>query len=153
VEWSAFRTCQDEYSLLVRDVERELIPAMQRYGLGLLPYFPLAAGLLTGKYRRGSAAPPNARLTAANRLSVRYMTPSNWAVVEQLERFCAERGRTLLELAFSWLLARPIVCSIIAGVTRPEQVTMNVRASAWAITPEENAEIDRLCESENGSGT
>ncbi|MGZ8230466.1 MAG: aldo/keto reductase [Burkholderiales bacterium] len=139
-----FSTCQNEYSLLVRDVECELIPAMQRYGLGLLPYFPLAAGLLTGKYKKGSAAPEGARLTATNRLSGRYMTEANWDAIARLERFCAERGHTLLELAFSWLLAQPVVCSVIAGASSVEQLKLNVRASEWTITPEEKAVIDRL---------
>jgi aryl-alcohol dehydrogenase-like predicted oxidoreductase len=139
-----FSTCQNEYSLLVRDVERELIPAMQRYGLGLLPYFPLAAGLLTGKYKKGTAAPEGARLTATNRLSGRYMSDANWDAIARLERFCAERGHTVLELAFGWLLAQPVVCSVIAGASNAEQLKLNVHASEWTITPEEKAEIDRL---------
>jgi aryl-alcohol dehydrogenase-like predicted oxidoreductase len=137
-------SCQDEYSLLVRDIERELVPAMQAYGLGLLPYFPLASGLLTGKYRRGHALPEDTRFTKMTGLGERYLTERNWDVVEKLETFCAERGRTLLELAFSWLAARPAVASVIAGATRPEQLEANVAAVGWRLSADDLAEIDRL---------
>jgi aryl-alcohol dehydrogenase-like predicted oxidoreductase len=139
-----FISCQDEYSLVVREPERELIPAMERYGLGLLPYFPLASGLLTGKYKRNAPMPAGARLSATQRLTDRYLTEANWALVERLEAFCAQRGHTLLELAFSWLAARPTVASVIAGATQPEQVEANVRAVEWKLTPEDLAEVDRL---------
>ena len=141
---NAFITCQNEYSLLVRAIERELIPAMQSYGLGLLPYYPLAAGFLTGKYTRNSPSPAGARLTGTRRLAERYQTDANWTVIERLEQFCAGRNRSLLELAFSWLLARPAVSSVIAGATTPEQLERNVHAIDWMLTAEELAEIDRL---------
>ena len=140
---NAFISCQDEYSLLVRDLERERLGVMERYGLGLLPFFPLASGLLTGKYKR-AAMPAEARLTRDPRRGERYLNEENWQKVERLERFCAERGRSLLELAFSWLLARPAVASVIAGATKPEQVEHNVAAGGWALTAEELAEIDRI---------
>jgi aryl-alcohol dehydrogenase-like predicted oxidoreductase len=140
----AFVSCQDEYSLLARDIERELMPAMEAHGLGLLPYFPLASGLLTGKYKRGQPPPEGTRFAAWPALAERYVTEENWDVVERLEQFCAKRGRTLLELAFSWLLAKPLVCSVIAGATRPEQVEQNVKAGDWELTAEDLAEIDRL---------
>jgi aryl-alcohol dehydrogenase-like predicted oxidoreductase len=150
-EWTArqhgihrFVSCQDEYSLVVRGIERELIPAMQAYGLGLLPYFPLASGLLTGKYKRNTAQPAGTRLTTTQRLADRFMTEENWAVVERLESFCAERGHSMLELAFSWLARRPAVASVIAGATKPEQLEQNVRATAWALTPDDFAAIDRI---------
>jgi aryl-alcohol dehydrogenase-like predicted oxidoreductase len=139
-----FVCCQDEYSLLVREPERELIPMMERNGLGLLPYFPLASGLLTGKYKRNATMPAGARLTETKRLADRYLSEANWRIVERLEDFCARRDRTLLELAFSWLAARPTVASVIAGATKPEQVEANVRAVEWNLTPEDLAEIDRL---------
>ena len=139
-----FVCCQDEYSLVVREPERELIPMMERRGLGLLPYFPLASGLLTGKYKRNASMPAGARLTGTKRLADRYLTEANWRIVERLEDFCARRGRTLLELAFSWLAAQPTVASVIAGATRPEQVEANIRAVEWNLTPEDLAEIDRL---------
>ena len=139
-----FISCQDQYSLLVRDIERELIPAAAAYGMGLLPFFPLASGLLTGKYRRGAAPPPDARLGKMQRLADRYLTEANWEKVEKLTAFATERGRTLLEVAIAWLLARPPVSSVIAGATRPDQVVANVAAGDCHLTPDDLAEIDRL---------
>jgi aryl-alcohol dehydrogenase-like predicted oxidoreductase len=139
-----FVSCQNEYSLLKRDIEAELVPAMQACGLGLLPYFPLASGLLTGKYRRQAPLPQGARLAQMKGLADRYLTPANWAIVERLEDFCMRHGHGLLALAFSWLAARPAVASVIAGATKPEQVEQNVGAIGWALTPEDLAEIDRL---------
>jgi aryl-alcohol dehydrogenase-like predicted oxidoreductase len=141
---NTFVSCQDEYSLLVRKIDAELVPAMTEYGLGLLPYFPLASGLLTGKYKRNAALPEGARLTLTQRLSDRYMTERNWAIVEKLEAFCAEREHTMLELAFSWLAARPAVSSVIAGATKPEQLEQNVKAADWRLTADELAELDLL---------
>lgn len=139
-----FISSQDEYSLLRRDAERELIPALNAYRIGLLPFFPLANGLLTGKYRRGEAPPDDARLAKAANLAQRYLTEPDLAAVERLTQFAAERGRSLLELAFSWLAAQPAVSSIIAGATTPEQITQNIAAVSWKLTPDELAEIDRL---------
>jgi aryl-alcohol dehydrogenase-like predicted oxidoreductase len=139
-----FVSCQNEYSLLKRDIEAELAPAMQACGLGLLPYFPLAAGLLTGKYQRQAPPPQGTRFGRMQGLADRYLTPANWAIVERLEDFCARRGHNMLELAFSWLKARPAVASVIAGATKPEQVEQNVEAASWALTPDDLAEIDRL---------
>ena len=139
-----FISAQDEYSLVARRIEAETIPAAQAYGLGILPYFPLASGLLTGKYKRGVEAAVGTRFAKIQRLAERYSTDTNWTLVEQLEAFCAERKRTLLELAFSWLLARPPVASVIAGATKPEQLDANVKAAEWALTPEDLAEIDAI---------
>lgn len=139
-----FISAQDEYSLVVRQIEAEKIPAAQAYGMGMLPYFPLASGLLTGKYKRGAQAEAGTRFASIQRLAERYSTDTNWALVEQLEAFCAKRGRTLLELAFSWLLARPPVASVIAGATKPEQLDANAKAAGWALTPEDLAEIDAM---------
>jgi aryl-alcohol dehydrogenase-like predicted oxidoreductase len=142
---TSFISCQDEYSLLVRNVvEPQLAAAMTHYGLGLLPFFPLASGLLTGKYKRNAPMPQGARLTHTQRLADRYVTDANWPIVESLEAFCAKRGRALLELAFSWLASRPCVASVIAGATKPEQLEANVKAVDWALTPEEMAEVDRI---------
>ena len=141
---SRFVSCQNEYSLLERDIEAELVPAMQACGLGLLPYFPLAGGLLTGKYKRQAAPPEGTRFAHMQGMANRYLNPANWTKVERLEDFCARRGHGLLELAFSWLLARPPVASVIAGATRPEQLEQNVNAASWALTPADLAEIDRL---------
>jgi aryl-alcohol dehydrogenase-like predicted oxidoreductase len=140
---NAFVSCQNEYSLLLRDPERELLPAIQACGLGLLPYFPLASGLLSGKYKRGKM-PEGARLTNTKRLTDRYVTEENWKIVEALNEFATTRGHTLLELAFSWLAARPGVSSVIAGATKPEQVEQNAKSADWKLTPEEIAEIDGL---------
>jgi aryl-alcohol dehydrogenase-like predicted oxidoreductase len=139
-----FVSCQDEYSLLVRDIERELIPAMQAYGIGLLPYFPLASGMLTGKYRQNAPMPEKTRLSYMQALADKYMTEANWKIVEKLTAFAEKRGKTLLELAFSWLANRPTVASVIAGATRPEQLDQNVAAAGWKLTAEDMAEIDKL---------
>jgi aryl-alcohol dehydrogenase-like predicted oxidoreductase len=139
-----FVSCQDEYSLVVRDIEKDLLPAAQEYNLGLLPFFPLASGLLTGKYKRGSTPPEQTRFATTPRLRERYVTPHNEDIVEKLEAFATARGRTMLELAFSWLAQRPQVASVIAGATRPEQIEQNVKAIAWTLNAEEMAEIDRI---------
>jgi len=139
-----FVSCQDEYSLVMRDIEKDLLPAAQEYKLGLLPFFPLASGLLTGIYRRGGAAPEDTRFGKAPALRDRYVTPRNEDIVEKLQAFAQARGHTLLELAFSWLLARPQVASVIAGATRLEQVEQNVKASNWTLSAEELAEIDGI---------
>jgi aryl-alcohol dehydrogenase-like predicted oxidoreductase len=139
-----FISCQDEYSLVVRDIENDVLPAAQEYNLGLLPFFPLASGLLTGKYKRGEAAPGDTRLGKVERLRDRYMTPRNEEIVEKLQAFAQARGHSMLELAFSWLAARPQVASVIAGATRVEQVEQNVKAIAWSLSADEMKEIDGI---------
>jgi aryl-alcohol dehydrogenase-like predicted oxidoreductase len=150
-EWTAkyhglhhFVSCQEEYSLLSRRLDHEMMPMLEVYGLWLIPFAPLANGLLTGKYKRNMPLPEGARLSYMQRAADRYLTDSNWAIVERLEGFAAERGHTLLELAVSWLARRPQVASVIAGATKPEQVEANVRAAGWALTEEDMREIDRL---------
>jgi aryl-alcohol dehydrogenase-like predicted oxidoreductase len=142
--WPAFVTCQNEYSLLVRDSETDLVPLMQKQGMGFLPYFPLANGLLTGKYKRGQAKPEGARLSYMKNHSDRYLTEANWARVEKLQAFAASKGRSLIELAFCWLLAKPTMASVIAGATKPEQVEQNVRSAGWTLTPEEVQAVDAM---------
>jgi aryl-alcohol dehydrogenase-like predicted oxidoreductase len=139
-----FVSCQEEYSLLARELDRDMLPVLEAYGLGLIPFRPLADGLLTGKYRRGAPPPSGTRFATTARAADRNLTDSNWAVVERLQGFAMERGHTLLELALSWLARRPAVASVIAGATRPEQVEQNARAAGWALTQEEMQEIDRL---------
>jgi aryl-alcohol dehydrogenase-like predicted oxidoreductase len=139
-----FVSCQDEYSLLVREVEKDLVPAAEEFGLGILPYFPLASGLLTGKYKRDQPLPEGTRLQGTKRLADRYMTDRNWGIVEGLESFAAERGHTILELALSWLAAQATVSSVIAGATRPEQVEQNVKAADWSLSPEDLSGIDTI---------
>jgi aryl-alcohol dehydrogenase-like predicted oxidoreductase len=117
---------------------------MRAYGLGLLPYFPLASGLLTGKYRRNMPLPEEARLTKTQRLADRYLTEKNWAASEKLIDLAETRGHKPLELAFSWLLSRAPVASVIAGATRPEQIEENAEAGAWVMTEDDLAEIDRI---------
>jgi aryl-alcohol dehydrogenase-like predicted oxidoreductase len=141
---SRFISCQDEYSLVVRGLEKDLLPCAQEYNLGLLPFFPLASGLLTGKYRRGEAAPADTRFDKAPQLRERYVTPRNEEIVEKLRGFAQARAHSMLELAISWLAARPQVASVIAGATRPEQVEQNVTAIGWTLSPQDIAEIDRL---------
>ena len=138
-----FIAVQDEYSLLARDIERELVPAMIAHGLGFLPYFPLASGLLSGKYR-GGAKPAGARLTTSKNLMDLFLNEANVERAERLGAFAEERGHTLLELAFSWLLSRPTVASVIAGASNPEQIEQNVGATTWTLTAEELAEIDAI---------
>jgi aryl-alcohol dehydrogenase-like predicted oxidoreductase len=139
-----FISCQEEYSLLARGLDGEMMPVLESYGLGLIPFRPLADGLLTGKYERGMPPPAGTRLATMARAAERNFTDENWVIVERLAAFAAERGHTLLELAFSWLACRPAVASVIAGATRPDQVEENVRAVAWALTPQEMQEIDAL---------
>jgi aryl-alcohol dehydrogenase-like predicted oxidoreductase len=139
-----FVSCQDEYSLVFRAPEAELMPAAGASGMGMLPYFPLASGLLTGKYRRNAPMPPGTRLASTQRLADRYLTERNWFIAEQLGDFVEARGRTMLDLAFSWLLSREPVTSVIAGATRPEQLEQNVKAGAWKLTAEDLAEVDRI---------
>lgn len=139
-----FVSCQDEYSLIVRDAEKELIPAMNAYGIGLLPYFPLASGMLTGKYKRNAPMPAKSRLSYMQPLADRYMTDANWQIVEKLTDFAAKRGKSILELAFSWLACKQPTASVIAGATRPEQLEQNVVAAGWKLTPDEMTEIDKL---------
>jgi aryl-alcohol dehydrogenase-like predicted oxidoreductase len=141
---SRFVSCQDEYSLVVRDIEKDLLPAAQQYNLGLLPFFPLASGLLTGKYKRGAAAPDDTRFGKSPALRERYVTPRNEDIVEKLQAFAQARGHTMLELAFSWLASRPQVSSVIAGATRVEQIEANVKAIEWTLSADELAEIDTI---------
>jgi aryl-alcohol dehydrogenase-like predicted oxidoreductase len=140
----AFASDQDEYSILVREVEREIIPAARASGMGFLPYFPLASGLLTGKYKRNAPMPQGARITAARIFQDNYLTEENWQIVERLEDFCETRGKKLLDLAVSWLLANPTVSSVIAGATKAEQLAANVKAAEWQLSADEMAQIDRI---------
>ena len=126
---------QNRYSLLERGAEEEVLPACAELGIGFVPYFPLASGLLTGKYRRGEPAPPGTRLEAQD------IDDETYERIEAFERFAAERGRSLLELAFGALASRPEIVSVIAGATSPEQVRSNAAAASWQLTPEELAAL------------
>lgn len=139
-----FVTAQNNYNLLDRRVEREVIPACRRFDLGMLPYFPLASGMLTGKYRRGERPAEGTRLSGMGARGEALMNERNFDTVEALDAFARERGHTLLELAVSWLAAAPQVASVIAGATKPEQAAQNVAAASWRLSPEELAAIDEL---------
>jgi aryl-alcohol dehydrogenase-like predicted oxidoreductase len=131
---------QGQYSLLERDAERELIPACQRFGLGLLPYFPLANGLLTGKYARGEDPPEGSRLAGRQRL----LADAPWSRIEKLRAFAEEREISMATLAIGWLAAQPAVGSVIAGATTPEQVIANA-ATRWTPTADDLVTIDEIC--------
>lgn len=138
-----FVAAENHYSLLDRSVEREVVPACRRFGLSLIPFFPLGSGLLSGKYRRGQPAPEGTRLSAGP-AGARMLTDRNFDVAEGVERLAAARGVTPAAVALGWLAAQPEVCSVIAGATSPEQVQANVQATAWTPTAEDLAEIDRI---------
>ncbi|MCW2646706.1 MAG: hypothetical protein QOF87_410 [Pseudonocardiales bacterium] len=137
-----FVSAQNEYNLLKRDVEDDLVPALEEYGIGLLPFFPLASGLLTGKYRRGEAPPKGSRIEAWGRESL--LTDAVFDVVEGLEAFAAARGISVLDVAIGGLAAQPGVASVIAGATSRAQVSANVAAGAWPPTLDDLAELDEL---------
>ncbi|MDB5416176.1 MAG: oxidoreductase [Rubritepida sp.] len=140
---NSFVSCQDEWSLLNRKVEQDVAPVAARYGMGLLPYFPLASGMLTGKYRRGAPPPEGTRMAGTDRYS-RYQTADSFDVVEKLDAYAKARGHTMIELAFSWLLAKEPVSSVIAGATKPEQIAQNVKAGNWVLSAAEIAEIEAI---------
>jgi aryl-alcohol dehydrogenase-like predicted oxidoreductase len=146
-EWTArvghlsrFVSAQNNYNLLERDVEAEITPACQRFGIGILPYFPLASGLLTGKYRRDEPAPEGSRL--AGRLD--RIPGVRFDLVEALEAYAHDRDITVLEVAVGGLASRPAVASVIAGATRADQVTANVHAGAWVPTEEDRVGLDKV---------
>jgi aryl-alcohol dehydrogenase-like predicted oxidoreductase len=141
---AGFISVQNEYSLLDRSIEAEVVPACERFGLGVLPYFPLAQGLLTGKFRRGEPAAPGTRL--ATRPEV--LDSADWDVVEALAAFAEERDVGLLDVAIGWLAAQPTVASVIAGATRPEQVPANVAAVEWIPSVEDLAALDAITASQ-----
>jgi aryl-alcohol dehydrogenase-like predicted oxidoreductase len=140
----SFVSCQDEYNLLDRAFEKDCLATMRRHGLGLLPYFPLASGLLTGKYQSGAPLPAGSRLAGSARPADGLLNARNWRVVDGLSEFAVQRGHTLLELAMSWLASWPFIPSIIAGATKPTQVEQNVAAIGWKLSAADLAEIDRI---------
>jgi len=138
-----FIAAQDQYNLLSRQIEADLIPALEMHKLSLIPYFPLASGMLTGKYKRGVPAEPGTRMSF-KRYSDRFANDANFHIVEELRAFCAARNRSLVELAFAWLLSKPIIGSVIAGASSPQQVQQNGAAISWQLTAAEMAEVDQL---------
>jgi aryl-alcohol dehydrogenase-like predicted oxidoreductase len=148
-DWAAagatrFVSAQNLYSLLERKVAFEVLPACEHFGLGFLPFFPLASGLLSGKYKRGEKPPEGTRLAAWGARGAAAMSDKNFDKVEKLEAWAAERDHTILELAFAWLLGHEVVSSVIAGATSPEQVKTNAATAEWVLTPDEVDEVGKL---------
>jgi len=139
--YAPFVSVQPEYSLVARQVEDELLPAAKAFGVGVIPYFPLAAGVLTGKYKEDAPAPVGTRGHGSERFQRVFMTPRNFEIARRLEPWAQARGRTLAELAVAWLLARPMVSTVITGTTKPEQVIANVKAAEWELAP---ADVDEV---------
>ncbi|SCL68450.1 Predicted oxidoreductase [Micromonospora chersina] len=138
-----FISAQNHYSLLERSVEAEVIPACERFGLGMLPFFPLANGLLTGKYQRNEAPPAGSRLSGGGRYAER-LAAADWDTIEAISEFAAERGLSMLQVAIGGLAARPAVTSVIAGATTPEQVRANAEAGTWQPTDEDLDALDAI---------
>lgn len=141
--WSAVAAIQSEYHLLERYVEQEILPYCQAHHVGFVPYYPLAGGFLTGKYRRGEAAPPGSRGESNARVQA-YMTEAHYDVIEALTAWAKARDRGLNELAQAWLMAQPQVCSVISGATRLEHVINNAKAAEWLLSQEDIGEINAM---------
>jgi aryl-alcohol dehydrogenase-like predicted oxidoreductase len=144
--WTKFVSIQPHYHMFERGIEAELIPACQYFDIGILPYFPLAGGFLTGKYKQGEPAPPGSRGETSQYVQ-RYMTPENYTRLDQLTAFARERGHSLNELAHAWLLAQPQVSSVISGATRVEHVQANAAAGEWDFTAEEAQQVNEILDS------
>jgi len=141
---ASYVSAQNQYNLLDRGIERELIPACRHYGVGILPFFPLASGFLTGKYRKGVQPPKDTRFGAMKPLADRVLNDANFTTLERLEQFAASHGHSMVEVAVGWLVARPETSSVISGATRPEQVSENVKAAGSKLNQDELAEIDKI---------
>lgn len=148
-EGARFVSVQNEYSLLHREPESGVLDECKRLGLAFIPFFPLASGLLTGKYRKGQAPPPGSRLAEGGRYQ-RWLTDDRLALVERLAAFAQSRGKTLLELAISWLACREPVVSVIAGATSPAQVRLNAGAAQWKLSPAELAQVETILKTNEG---
>ena len=143
-ELSPYISAQNQYNLLDRRIERELIPACRHFGVGILPYFPLASGFLTGKYRRGEAPSKDTRLGVMGSRMGQILSDANFDVLEKLEQHARGAGHSMVELATSWLVAQPEISSVISGATKPEQVSENIKACGWKMTREDLAAIDKI---------
>jgi aryl-alcohol dehydrogenase-like predicted oxidoreductase len=137
-----FISAQNRYNLLDREIEAEVVPASEKYGLGIIPYSPLRGGFLTGKYQPGEPPPPGARFAGQSRQSARVLNDANFSTLAKLESFASERDHTVGELAMAWLGSQPWVSSVIAGATKPEQMEENVRALDWRLDSEELRALD-----------
>lgn len=141
--WTPFVVLQSHYHMLERNAEREELPYCRAHNVGFVPYFPLAGGFLTGKYKRGQAAPAGSRGESSSYVQ-QYMTEANYDKIEQLSAWAEARGRGLNELAQAWLLAQPQVCSVITGATKLEQVLSNVKAADWRLSAEDLQEVNAI---------
>ena len=141
-----FICAQDELSLIKRHIEKDRTPAMVRNKIALVPYFPLASGLLTGKYRRGAPAPAGTRLAAKNRLSDLFWTQENLELTYRIVEFCEQHRLNVLDVAFAWLLEKPFIPSVIAGASRPDQIDANIKAAAARPSGAELGALDELTE-------
>ncbi|MCA9996145.1 MAG: aldo/keto reductase [Anaerolineales bacterium] len=141
--WTSFVTIQSHYHMMEREVEKEVIPFCQAHGVGFIPFFPLAGGFLTGKYKRGEGAPAGTRGERSPYVQA-YMTDGNYDRVEALTAWAEERGHTMAELAHAWLLAQPTVCSVISGLTKLSHLEANAKSADWELTKDEVAEVEGL---------
>lgn len=138
-----FITAQNQYNLLDRRIERELVPAVKQYNLGILPYFPLASGFLTGKYKRGEEPPEGTRLAGGGRAD-QILNEGNFETLQKLEAFASDAGHSMVDLAIGWLASQAHVSSVISGATKPEQVEQNVAAGDWRLSTEELTRVDEI---------
>lgn len=141
--WTRFVSVQNHYHMFERTIEQEVLPYCTARNVGILPYFPLAGGFLTGKYRRGEAAPAGSR-GESNAYVQKYMTDTGYDKVEAMESWSKERGHTMVELAHAWLLAHPAVSSVISGATSINQITANAASAAWGLSSDELAEVNEI---------
>ena len=142
----SFVSVQPRYNLLDRHIEEELVPCCQAHNIGVIPWFPLAAGFLTGKYHRGEAFKAGTRFSSNPTFYRRFATDANFDILDKLQAFASERGHSLAELAIAWLVSQPWISTVIAGVTKTEQVSANVAAARWKLTAEEMSQLDRAME-------
>ena len=142
--YAPYISAQNQYNLLDRRIEKDLTPACQQFGVGILPYFPLASGFLTGKYKRGEEPSKDTRLGAMGAMAKNALTDANFAILDKLTEFARSHGHSVLDLAIGWLASMPMVSSVISGATKPEQVTANVKGGEWKLSAEELAEVDKI---------
>lgn len=142
--WAPYVSAQNQYNLLDRSIEKDLMPACRHFGVGILPYFPLASGFLTGKYRKGEEPAQGTRFAAMRRLADPMLTEANFTLLEHLDEFAGKRGHTLLELAVGWLATQPEISSVISGATTPDQVKQNAQAIDWRLSVEEMSAVSKL---------